>query len=343
MTTRLAQAFFALPLVAMSAVAPGVSAQTVEEFYNKNGVVTFYTGFGAGTGYDIWARAISTHMTKLLPGNPTFLVKNMPGAGSLTLANHLFNNAPKDGTAIGMFSRNIPSQVMLGLDNAMLDPREFTWIGSPESSIRVCAVMPSSGASSVEDLMTKEVPMGGSGGASTFMPDVINRVAGTKFKVIKGYQSAGEIYLAMQRSEVSGMCGTYESVARDAAQMLKEGKLKILFNTEGKRSSLLGGAPSIQEYVKDARNKQLLDFINSSTELGRPIAAPPRLPADRTAALRKAFQATMVDPAFLGDAAKQGLEIEVMSGEEIERLVRSLYQIPKDIVDEATKLMGEKS
>ena len=342
MIRRSLGAVAALLLAAVTAGAPGASSQTVEEFYRKNNVITFYTGFGPGTGYDIWARAVSTHMTKILPGNPTFIIKNMPGAGSLTLANYLFNTAPKDGTAIGMFSRNIPSQVMLGLDNAMLDPREFIWIGSPESSIRICAVMPSTGITAVEGLMTKEVPMGGSGGASTFMPAVINQVAGTKFKVIKGYQSAGEIYLAMQRGEVGGMCGTYESVSRDAAEMLKEGKLKILFNTEAKRSGLLKGAPSIQEYVKDARNKQLLDFINSATELGRPIAAPPQLPTDRAAALRKAFQATMADPAFLADAQKQGLEVDVIAGEDIQELVRNLYRIPKDIVDEATKLMAEK-
>jgi tripartite-type tricarboxylate transporter receptor subunit TctC len=342
MIRRLLAAALGLWFVAVILAPSGASAQSVEEFYKKNNVITFYTGFGPGTGYDIWARAVSIHMTKVLPGNPTFIIKNMPGAGSLTLANYLYNNAPKDGTAIGMFSRNIPSQVMLGLDNAQLDPREFTWIGSPESSIRVCAVMPSTGVTKVEDLMTKEVPMGGSGGASTFMPTTINQAAGTKFKVIKGYQSAGEIYLAMQRGEVGGMCGTYESISRDAAEMIKDGKLKILFNTEAKRSALLKGAPSIQEYIKDARNKQLLDFINSATELGRPIAAPPQLPADRAAALRKAFMTATSDPAFLADAQKQGLEVDVLPGEDIQELVKNLYRIPKDIVDEATKLMGEK-
>ena len=342
MTSRLVGALFAFPLLMVAAFGPGASAQTVEEFYKRNGIVTFLTGFGPGTGYDIWARAISVHIGKFLPGSPTFVVKNMPGAGSLTLANHLFNNAPKAGTVIGMFSRNIPAQVMLGLNNAMLDPREFTWIGSPESSIRICAVMTSAGIGSVEDLMMKEAVMGGSGSASSFMPVVMNQIAETKFKVIDGYQSAAEIYLAMQRGEVDGICGTYESVSRDAANLLKEGKLKILFNTEAKRSSLLKGAPSIQEYVKDARNRQLLNFINSSTELGRPIAAPPNLPADRTAALRKAFKDTMADPAFIRDAEKQTLDIDVTSGEEIAGLIRNLYEIPKDIVDEANKLMGER-
>jgi tripartite-type tricarboxylate transporter receptor subunit TctC len=318
--------------------------QSAEAFYRQNSRITLLIGFGAGTGYDVWGRILTQHMTKHMPGAPTFIMQHMPGAGSLTMANHLYNVAPKDGTVIGSFSRNLPSQVMIGLPNAKLDPRQFGYIGSPELPVRVCAVATRSGVTSIEELRKIEVLMGGTGIATvpTFMPPLINKFAGTRFKVIDGYKSADEVYLAMDRGEVHGICQGYSPIMSRLGDQIRAGRVKILFNFEERRNPLLNGAPSIFEYISSEEDKQMLTFINSSTELGRPYAAPPGIPKDRLEALRKAFEATMKDPAFLKDAEKQDLEITLTTGAELEKIVKDLYTIPKATIDRANTLISRK-
>jgi tripartite-type tricarboxylate transporter receptor subunit TctC len=257
------------------------------------------------------------------------------------MANHLYNAAAKDGSVLGSFSRNLPSQVMIGLPNANLDPKQFGYIGSPELPIRTCAVSTKAGVSSVEDLQKKEVIMGGTGVATvpTFMPPIVNQLAGTKFKVIEGYQGGNEVLLAIQRDEVHGICQGYAAMVQHDTESFKSGKMRFMFNFEEKREPLLQGAPSIFEYIKKPEDKQIMTFSNSSTELGRPYVTPPGVPADRLAALRKAFDATMKDPEFLKDAEKANLDVAVTSGEDLERKVNALYSIPKAIVDRANSLM----
>jgi tripartite-type tricarboxylate transporter receptor subunit TctC len=335
-----AAALFTLLSTVVTAPA---TAQTVEEFY-RGKQITWLIGYPPGVSHEIWARAITATMRKHLPGNPTFVIQHMPGAGTLTMANHLFNTAPKDGTVVGMFARTIPSQVMMGLENAKLDPREFTWIGSPELPTRVCVATTKSGVTSVEDLRKKELIVAGQGAATiqTFLPPMLNQMVGTKFRVVDGYRSAEESYLAMERGEADAFCQSYGAIARGAADMFKEGKLKLLFSLEREPSPQLKGTPSIYDYVKDERDKQILDFINADTDLGRPIAAPPQVNPQRLAALQKAFLATMKDPEFLKEAERLDLEINVTEGDELARRVKNLYAIPKDVVDRAIQLMGTK-
>jgi tripartite-type tricarboxylate transporter receptor subunit TctC len=335
-------AAFALVVSLIGAVPrSAAAAESVEDFYKKNNQLTVLIGFGMGTGYEVWARLIGKTMTKYVPGHPTFVVKDMPGAGSLTMANFLYNKAPKDGSVIGSFSRNLPSQVMIGLPNAQLDPRRFIYVGSPELPTRTCAVTSEAGVNSVEDLQKKEVLMGGTGAATvpTFMPPIINKMAGTKFKVIDGYQSAAEVYLAMQRNEVHGICQGFAPIATSLPDLVKAGKLKFLFNFEEKRDPLLKGAPSIFEYIKSAEDKQIMTFINSSTELGRPYALPPGTEPAKVAALRKAFDQTMTDPEFLQDAAKAQLDVSALTGEELDEKIKALYAVPKELIDKANALM----
>lgn len=268
----------------------------------------------------------------------------MPGAGSLTMANYLYNVAPKDGTVIGSFSRNLPSQVIIGLPNANLDPRKSGYVGSPELPVRICVALASSGVATVEQLRRTEVIMGGTGITTvpTFMPPLINKLAGSRFKVIDGYKSADDVYLAMERSEVQDICQGYAPIMAWLGDGIRAGRINFLFNFEERRDPLLNGAPSIFEFIDSEEDRQMLRFINSSTELRRPYAAPPGIPADRLRLLRDAFEATVKDAGFLRDARKLELHITLITGEGLEKLVNDLYNIPKPIVDRANALISGK-
>ena len=271
-------------------------------------------------------------MGKHIPGNPNIIVRNMPGAGSLTAANHLHNIAPKDGTVLGSFSRNLPAQALIGLENVRFDARNFGWIGSPELTFVVCAAITSTGITTVEQLRDKELFVGGTGpgSAPSFMPLVVNQLAGTKFKVIEGYRSSEDVHLAMERAELGGICGaTYDSFIRQEGERVKAGKTKVLFNLEEQRNPLLGDVPSIFEYISDPESRQMLTFMNLPQETGRPYAAPPGVPEDRLEALRRAFDATMKDADFLAEGERQKLTVTALTGEEIERKINDLYAIPK--------------
>jgi len=334
---------YALLAVALIGLAAGraATAQT-DDFYQRTKQVTVYVGFGPGSGYDVWAHFIARHIGRHLAGNPTFVIKNMPGAGSLTAANFLYNVAPKDGAAIGTFSRNLPAQALIRRKGVKFDPREFGYIGSPYIASRVCVALASTNVRTIEDLRQHQVIMGGSGPATapSFVPRLVNELLGTRFKVVEGYQSAADLHLAMERGEVSGVCQSFATIRNLDPNWLKSGKLRVLFNLESKRNPQLDGAPSIFEYVKKPDDRQTLQFIMSSTELGIPFATPPGIPQARLAVLRKAFDDTMKDPEFNREAARQNLEVVPTEGAELKTLVNDLYKIPEPIIKRARALMG---
>ncbi len=319
-------------------------AEDTAAFYKANNTITLLVGFGPGSGYDRWARFVARYWPKHIPGNPKIVVKNLPGAGSLRALNHLANVAPKDGTVIGVFTRNAPSHALLGRKGVKYDPKVLGWIGSPTIAGRVCAVFADTGVKSVGDLQKKTVHVGGTGPATvpTFLPNVLNKLVGTKFKVVEGYQSSEEVHLAMNRNEVSGICQSYPSLQKLSGQALKSKKLRVLFNMETKRNPKLPDVPSIFEHIKTDKGRQVMQFIALSTELGRPFAAPPGLPKERLAALRKSFDDTMKDANFNKEARKLRMEVVPVSGADLEKLVQNLYTIPKDVAKEAKKLMGKK-
>lgn len=319
------------------------SADDTEQFYTDNNEVTILVGQGPGSSFDSWARLVGKHMTKHLPGHPTFVVKQMPGAGTLVLVNHLYSSAPKDGTVLASFSPSIPTQVLMGIDNAEFDPRKFNYLGSTDTSNHACAISTASGIKSVDDVKAAEVTMGASGPttAGAYVPPLINNLMGTKFKVIDGYQGAPEVYLAMDRGEVVGQCAKLDSMLRNEGDKIKSGAYKILFTLNEGRAPETPDTPSVFELIPDEEKRDLLAFIRSSTRLGRPFAAPPGVPAERIAALRKAFAETVVDPEFLADAKKQKFQVTVTSGEELQTLVDNLFKTPDKIVQEAKAVMPQ--
>jgi tripartite-type tricarboxylate transporter receptor subunit TctC len=328
-------------LAALLALSASASAQSVEEFY-RGKQMKFVASYAAGTDYDTWTRLIARYYPKYIPGKPTMIVQNMAGAGGLQGANHLANLAERDGTLIMMIGRNLPYQALTKDPGVRFDPTKFNWIGSPEVANRVCAVLDTAPVKKAEDLFTTEALMGGngSGSAVSATPNLLSRLLGMKFKIIEGYPAPSDIILAMERGELHGFCSSYLAMHQTPG-WLENGRLKILFNLEHEPIAETR-APSIYQFAKTDEQRRILSIFNSSVELGRPIAAPPGVPEDRVAALRAAFEQTMKDPELIADAEKQKLEIEVVTGAQVQTLIEALLAAPPELVERVNSLTQGK-
>ncbi len=322
---------FALAMVATVATA---RAESVEEFY-KGKTVELYIGYSVGGGYDTYARLLARHMGKHIPGNPTIVPQNMPGAGSLKLANWLFQAAPQDGTAFGTIARAAPFDPLFGNDKAEFKADKFNYIGSANNEVSICASMVGSGVKTLEDLQTKELIVGGTGDTADTVqfPKIMNAVLGTKIKIINGYPGGNDVVLAMERGEVQGRCGwSWSSVKAERMDWVTEKKMNVIIQISTAKHPELPDVPLIMDYAKTKEDKQLLNLIFARQELGRPYVAPPNVPADRVAALRAAFDATMADPEFLDEAKKADLEITAVSGAKVAALVAEAYETDPKVV-----------
>ena len=342
MPATLSRAFaLAASIFAATAVAPA-AAQTPEEFF-RGKTLTFIIGYGAGSGYDLYARLLARHYGKLIPGAPTIVSQNMPGAGSVQAANFLYEIAPKDGTHFGMIGRGTPMTPLLGGRGARFkDDKSFTWIGSLNNEVSVCAAWHTSGVKTIQDAMTRELTTSATSlGAddTTVFPSVLNAMIGTKFKWITGYPGGAAMNLAMERGEAHGRCGwSWSSVKSTQANWLKEDKISILLQLSLDKHPDLPNVPSIMDFAKSEEQKRVLELIFARQVMGRPVLAPPGVPADRVKALRDAFDATMKDPGFLADADKGKWEINPVKGEDIEKLMARIYATPKAIVARAIEV-----
>jgi tripartite-type tricarboxylate transporter receptor subunit TctC len=328
----------AMLLVLSSLAWPApAQAQTAEEFY-KGKQIRLIVGTAAGQDYDTWARLIARHLTRFLPGNPAFIVENMPGAGHILATNYLFNLAPRDGTAIGMVSRNMTEAAIMRLPNVRFDPGKFNWIGSPELNHRVLFVNAASGFDKVPDLYARELIVGTPGGAQgvSAAPILLKNLLHMRLKIIQGYHSPGDVILAMARREVDGIVQTLGAPEGARRQWIESGQMRVMFNMEHERVAGLE-APTIFEFAKTEQQRQVLAFFSSSMELGRPLMAPPGVPAQRVAQLRGAFDAVVKDTAFLQEAAAMGFEVMPQSGDEIAARVAAAMATPKSVVDEAQR------
>ncbi|MGH6769653.1 MAG: Bug family tripartite tricarboxylate transporter substrate binding protein [Xanthobacteraceae bacterium] len=326
-------AIFACVLSYVLAGGTGSHAQTVEEFY-RGKQVRFIIHSAAGGTYDAWARLVGPYLTKYVPGNPVFVPQNMPGAGGIVAANFLYNRAPSDGSLIGMVGRNVPSQAVMKVKNITFDPRKFNWIGNPEMGATVCVVVGTASVKSAQELFKQEIPVGGAGAGSavSIMPVFLRNLFGMKFKLIEGYGSQSAIFLAIERGEVQGTFATLTSVQTTHPGALESGELRVLFNMERTPVAELK-APSIFEFAKTDEQRQLLALMSVSSEVGRPMLAPPGVPADRVAALRKAFDAAMEDPKLKADAKKIGLPVtNYMSGTKLQGIIDNLMATPDSVI-----------
>ncbi len=338
--TRLAAAVL-IALCALAPRAPHAQAQTSEEFY-KGRQIRLIVGTTPGQDYDLWARLIGRHMHRHIPGSPSIIVENMPGAGHILATNFLFNVAPRDGSVIGMVSRNMTDAAVMKLRNVRFDPGAFNWLGSPEINHRVMFVSASSGFDKVADLFTRELIVGAPGGAQgvTAAPILLKNLLGMKLKIVQGYHSPGDVVLAMARGEVAGLVNSVGGPLGARRQWVETGQMRILFNMEPDPVPWLG-APTIFDSVRTEEQRQVLAFFAGNVQLGRPLMAPPAVAADRAAALRRAFDATMQDAAFRKEADAMGFEVMPQSGERIAALVAAALATPPDIVKLAERVSAE--
>jgi tripartite-type tricarboxylate transporter receptor subunit TctC len=329
----------ALVLIACGSIAATpLRAQSPAEFY-RGKQIRMVVGTESGQDYDTWARLVARHMRQYLPGNPPFVIENMPGAGSLIAANHLYNKAGQDGATLGMVSRNIPNYALMHQPNANYDPLKFNWIGSPEITHRGCYARADAGIRSPEDLFTRELLVGGDGAgtALTETPLLLKNLLGMKFKLIDGYKGATAVVLAMERGEVAGICQTTSAFIGSAQHLIDDGTFRILFTTERDPVPELK-VPTVFAYAQTDEQRMILDVHASSLALGRPILAPPNVPPDRVAALRSAFDAAMQDPALKEEARQMKLTVEARSGAEIAAAIRTVAELPAELVAKAARM-----
>jgi tripartite-type tricarboxylate transporter receptor subunit TctC len=338
-----------LARIAPSAVAAlllvsSANAQDPAAFY-KGRNVNMEIGYTAGGGYDVYARTIARFIGKHIPGAPTVLPKDMPGAGSLRLANWLYTAAPKDGSEIGTIGRGIAFDPLLGNKNAQFDAAKFTWLGSATNEVSVCVAWHDTGITKFEDLHAKPMAVGGTGGGADtdVFPQILNAVLGTKMKVIAGYPGGNDVNLAMERGEVQGRCGwSWSSVQATHKDWLTQKKIVVLVQLALSKHPDLPEVPLVTDLAKTDEQKQILKLIFARQVMGRPYLAPPGVPKERAEALRQAFLDTMKDKDFLADADMAQLEINPVTGPEIEKLVKDVYQTPPAIAARAAQALGPK-
>ena len=336
--TRLLAAFGAMTLAAALTGAPAM-AQSGGFYAGKT--VSMIIGFGPGGGYDAWGRLVGRYIGRHLPGNPTVVPQNMPGAGSYNAAAHIYSIAPKDGTVIGIIARDAALGPLTGAPGARFDPLKMTWLGTPTIETNVCIAREGSDVKSVKDLTEKTLIVGdtGAGTGTRSYPKALNELLGMKFKLISGFPSSSNVFLAMERGEVDGICESLDSVHGKKPDWIPTGKVRVLFQGGVEPNPELKGVPFILDLARNDEEKKALTFLYAGQGIGRPFVAPPNLPADKLAMLRKAFDETMKDPDFIAEAKKQKLELDPHSGEYLEKLVREIYATPKPIVDKIGELI----
>lgn len=322
-------------MLAVALAAPQAQADTVADFY-KGKSINLIISTGVGGGLDLNARVVARHWTRHIPGNPTFVPRNMPGAGSLRATSYLYNQAAKDGTSVGTM---IPSFVLnqrLGGKGVDYDSTKFHWIGSSNTSNSTLYIWHTHGIKTMADATKKEVVMGatGAGSYTVLYPVILNNLLGTKFKVIMGYRSATQVNMAMERGEVQGRAGNnFNSLLARDAQWVKDKKLDILVQIGAKRDPDFKDVPLLTDFAKDKASREVLQIFSDEVELGRPFLTTPGVPAERVAALRASFDATMKDAKLLEDAKKSGLDIMPTTGPELQRLVGGIINASDDLVN----------
>lgn len=328
-------------VAALAAVSTGTArAESVEEFY-KGRSMPLIIGFSAGSGYDIYARLLARFMGKYIPGNPTIVPQNMPGAGSQRAAQYIYSVAPKDGSVFGTMSRSMPVEPLLG--DAKFDGRAFTWIGNIANNNSLCATWHTVGVKTWDDAITKPYVLGGQGPGSDLdlFGTLMKNVFGAKVKIISGYPGGNDVNLAMERREIDGRCGwSWDSIKSTRPDWLRDKKIDLLvvFAIE-KSPEIPAHVPLALDKVASEEMRQVLRIHLAAQALGRPFAAPPGIPPDRKAALRAAFDATMKDKEFIEETTKVRLEVSPIPGAEIDRLLDAIYKSPPDLVAKAKQVM----
>jgi tripartite-type tricarboxylate transporter receptor subunit TctC len=330
----------ALCIVA-GACLPQAKADVVAEFYQGR-TVTVVVGSNAAGGYDTFARAVARYMGKHIPGSPTLIVRNMPGAGGMTAANFLYNNADKDGSVIGLVQNNTPFEPLFGTKEARYDPVRFNWLGSPSAETAMVLLWHAAPVNSVAELKVREVAVGVSGANSTpaFFTRLLNATLGTRMKPINGYPGQNDVLLAMERREIDGHPSAFFSSVRSTRPTwLRDKTAKAIVQYGAEKLAELPDVPFAPDLVGHDGDRLVMQAAFAPLTLGRPLLTPPGVASERVAALRAAFAATMADPDFLAEGERVGLGLNApRTGEQIQEVVERAYQSPPRVIDRLRQL-----
>jgi tripartite-type tricarboxylate transporter receptor subunit TctC len=323
--------------------APAAAQEDVAAFF-KGKTLRLIVGIGVGSGYDINARLLARHMVNHIPGQPTIVVQNQPGAGSLTMTNALYNTGPFDGTVMGASFNGMPTTPLLQPGGARFDPVKINWLGSTNRETQAMYVWNSAPAQVLDDARTTQIVMGGQAPGSTQYdyPMLANSVFGYKFKVVTGYESTPKIHLAMESGEVHGTIANWSTLKAINPGWIADKKIRILAQWTLTKNPELPDVPMFLDQAKTDPERAALKLMLARLEYGRPFFLPPNVPPARVDALRRAFDATMKDPAYLAEADKLKIEVEPLTGEQVAALVEQVSRTPADTVARVKAAMEHK-
>jgi len=329
-------------VVSLALSASTASAEPIADFY-KGKSINWVLSTGAGGGYASYAHVFAPYLSKHIPGRPNIVIQTMPGAGGIRAMTFFATVAPKDGTTIGLVHSSVPFAPLYGIRGATFDPRQFQWIGSINAASGICVSWTASGVTTWQDLIDKEFVVGGTGAGSQMetLPAMLNKLFGTKIRIISGYKGGNDVYLAMERGEVQGRCGGLKSSIRSTRpDWFPKNLVSIPIQIALTRDPDFPDSPTVIEFTKDERTKQILQLILAPMSMDRPILAPPGTPPQMVAALRQAFHEAMNDPGFIADATKANIETEEVSGEAVAKIIDQAYAMPKDVIEAANDSMN---
>jgi tripartite-type tricarboxylate transporter receptor subunit TctC len=338
--TVILAAAFVIAVAMLSPATTPARAQSVADFY-RGKIVRMLIGYGPGGGYDIYGRLVAEFLPRHLPGNPTIVTQNMPGAGSFVAAQYMQDVAPKDGTVLASLAQTLALDSMTN-PNTKVDVARMPYLGRVVTNIDTGAALPKAGIKSFDDARAKQYTVGASGGGSTtiLFPTALNTYAGAKFKLIRGYKGTADILLAMERGEVD-IVGAYglPGILVSHPGWVHRGEAAILYQASLKRHRLLPNVPTLPELAQSDEGREVLHAAASTGEIGRSILTTPGVPPERLAALRAAFQAMLGDPDFLAACEKRGLMVEGAAGEEIDQIVRETLRLPQTVAEKISQMM----
>jgi tripartite-type tricarboxylate transporter receptor subunit TctC len=323
-------------LLALALLLLCVPAQAQEDTatFFKGKTLRIVVGTGVGSGYDITARILARHLGAHIPGNPTIIVQNQPGAGGAIMTNSLYATGPFDGTAIGAPFNGTPTMPLLAPQSARFDAEKLRYLGSTNRETQVMYVWSTVPVQTLDDVKTTELVMGAQAPGSTQYdyPTLLNRLFGYKFKLVTGYESTPKIHLALERGEVQGTIANWSTLKALNANWLADNKIRLIVQWGLNKLPAIGNVPSILDYLKTDTDRAAVKLMVARLEYGRPFFVPPGVPADRVEALRRAFDATVKDPAFLGEATMARIDIDPLTGEDVQKLVEDVSHTPADVV-----------
>ena len=332
------------PAMVFALAAAGGAARADEkalsDFYARN-KITIAVGFSPGGNYDLYARAVSRHIGRHVPGAPEVIVQNMPGAGSRVLANTLYVRGPHDGTMIGVPNQGIPMDQALGLPGIQYDARRFQWIGSPNQEVNVAWTWHTSKVKTLDDARRIESVMGttGPGSPTHYYPGVMNAMLGTKFRIVSGYPGSNELDGAIEKGEVDGRGAVSWAALKITSDWVATGKVNLLAQIGAAKAPDLPNVPLLHELASNATDRAVLEFLSLAPALGRPFFMPPNTPAENVAAIRAAFAKTMTDAAFVEETTRSRLDLNPITGDDLKSLTDRTLNAPPAVIEAARKAL----